>query len=173
MKKKTKIILIVAIAVLVILLLIIIGIRNNLNKEKVKVDAENNIILDTRTEEQVNADLIKKLKNVSESERIRIYLGQYFKYIEAKDYESAYNVLYPQYKTNYFPKLEDFKKFIEEKKYPDLLAISYNDIYMQGKYYVVEVTITDFLGKDVSFKETEKLIVQENDYNDYYISFQK
>lgn len=171
MKKKTKIILIIAIAILVILLLIIIGIRNNLNKGN--NNNENEIVLDTRTEEQKNSDLIKKLKNVSESERIRIYLGQYFKYIEAKDYESAYNVLYPEYKTNYFPKLEDFKKYIEEQKYPDLMAISYNNIHMQGKYYIVEITIKDFLGKNISFSKDENYIVQENDYNDYYISFKK
>lgn len=171
MKKNTKVILIVAIAVLVILLLIIIGIKNNIKKQEEQ--NKNEVVVDNRTEEQKSNELVSKLKNVSESERIRIYLGQYFKNIESKKYEEAYNVLYPQYKTNYFPTLESFKKYIEEKKYPDLLAISYNDIYMQGKYYIVEVTITDFLGKNLTFKEKEKLIIQENYYNDYYISFQK
>lgn len=171
MKKNTKVILIVAISVLIILLLIIIGIRNNIKRQEQQ--NKNEVVVDNRTEEQKSNELVSKLKNVSESERIRIYLGQYFKNIESKKYEEAYNVLYPQYKTNYFPTLESFKKYIEEKKYPDLLAINYNDIYMQGKYYIVEVTITDFLGKNLTFKESEKLIIQENDYNDYYISFQK
>lgn len=171
MKKNTKVILIIAISVLVVLLLIIIGIRNNIKKQEQQ--NKNEVVVDNRTEEQKSNELVSKLKSVSESERIRIYLGQYFKNIESKKYEEAYNVLYPQYKTNYFPTLESFKKYIEEKKYPDLLAINYNDIYMQGKYYIVEVTITDFLGKNSTFKESEKLIIQENDYNDYYISFQK
>lgn len=168
MRKKQKIILISAIVVLLILLIAIIAISNNLNKsdnttEQNKIETSNNKIKE-------DEEFVKKLKKVSESERIRMYLGKYFKYIESKDYDTAYNLLYPDFKANYFPTIEDFKNYLQKEKFPEVPDIQYINIYLRGTYYIVDITITDLINS--GYKKTGNYIVQENDYNDYYISFQ-
>ena len=91
-----------------------------------------------------NQELISKLKRADESERIRTYLGIYFKYIENKNYEDAYELLYNDFKQNYFPSLNDYKKYIEKCNYPELLSIDYKSISMQGDYYIVVVKLEIF-----------------------------
>ena len=169
-KKKKTILIVVAILIsLLLLLLIIFG--NIKNKEKNSIN--NSISSNENANKEKDVELIKKLKKVDEAERIRIYLGTYFKYIEKKEYESAYNLLYPEFKATYFPKLEDFKKYIEDENFPEMLSIEYNDISLKGSYYVVDIIIRDFLNKRIRYNKSGKFIVQENDYNDYFISFQK
>lgn len=167
--KKIKTIILITISILVVLLFVII-ISLNVAKEA-EESKDNNEIEDTRTEEEKNTDLINELKEVSESERIRTYLGTYFKHIEQKEYGMAYDLLYPKFKANYFPSVEDFEQYIKEQYYPDLLSIEYNEISIQGEYYIVKVKIKDFLNNSDTTAREMNLIVKENNYNDYYISF--
>lgn len=172
-KKKTILIIISLLVVLLIILMIWLASAKKTENDKTNSADSNNIVLDTRTDEEKKDDLIKKLKRSSESERIRIYLGTYFNYIEDKDYESAYNLLYPDFKNNYFKTLDEFEDYIKEQNFPEIMSISYDDISMQGEYYIVTVKIGDFLTKSSTTARKMNLIVKENDYNDYYISFQK
>lgn len=180
-KKIVRVIGMIIIIILIIILFLIVT-WNNLKKQKVS-DSNSNIIqnntesnyqidVNTMTEEEKkeNEKIIKRLKKSSETERIRTYLGTYFKYIEKKDYDSAYKLLYPKFKENYFQTVEDFKKYIEELNLPEMLMIDYDDIYMQGEYYIVTVNIGDLLNR-AALKQEKTLILQENGYNDYYISF--
>ena len=178
--KKKKIILISIIGTIIIILIMLLTIlklkKQNTNLEKIDNDL-NTTSEQTATEnEEVDEEekrLISKLKKVSEAERIRIYLGKYFKHIEKKEYDKAYELLYPQFKENYFPTLEDYEKYIAEQQYAEVMTIDYDDIHMQGKYYIVTVKIGDLLsGADIVKKE-KTFIVQENGYNDYYISLKK
>ena len=168
MRKKQKLILIIAIAVLFILLIIIVAISSSLNPTDNTI--EQNSVQTNNNQIKEDEAFVKKLKKSSESERIRLYLGKYFKYIETKDYESAYNLLYPDFKTNYFPTLEDFKSYLQKEKFPDIPDIQYINIYLRGTYYIVDITIVDLLNS--GYKKSGNYIVQENDYNNYYISFQ-
>ena len=169
MKKNTKKILIASIAILFILLIIVIAISNRIEKPENIVD-ENVIENNNNNQIQEDEAFVKKLKNASESERISMYLGKYFKYIESKDYQSAYNLLYPEFKSNYFKTVDDFEEYLKKEKFPDIPDIQYINIYLRGTYYVVEITIKDLLNS--GYKKSGSYIVQENDYNDYYISFQ-
>lgn len=176
MNKKSKIILTVIISIVIIIIGIIIISIKNLNNKDNNLKDSNNISQDKpsnieSTDEEET--LIKKLKSVSEAERIRTYLGKYFKYIENKDYEGAYKLLYPEFKQNYFPNIEDYQTYLEQQELPDMLAIEYNSITRQGEYYIVLITINDFL-PETSFVQKEKqFVIKENNYNDYFLSFKK
>ncbi|MBQ3414147.1 MAG: hypothetical protein IJH39_02115 [Clostridia bacterium] len=168
--KNKKILLIIILALVVVLVIFLVIYKNVKPKQE---EPENVVSTNTNIQNKSDEEMIKKLKKVDEAERIRIYLGTYFKYIEKKDYQSAYNLLYPEFKATYFPKLEDFKKYLQDEKYPNMLSIEYNDISLKGSYYVVEISIKDFLKEQKRYSKSGKFIVQENDYNDYFISFQK
>ena len=180
-KINKKKVLIVSIVILSIIIIIILNILNKIkteNKEEIFKSnntintTDNEDIIDNRTEDEKNQELISKLKRADESERIRTYLGIYFKYIENKNYEDAYELLYNDFKQNYFPSLNDYKKYIEKCNYPELLSIDYKSISMQGDYYIVVVKIGDLLSKSNTIDNEVKFVIKENNYNDVYISFQ-
>lgn len=158
------------IIVLIIILLLVVIITSILIKKLAK-NNENTDKVDTRTEEQKEDEKINKLKNSTESERIKTYIGTYFKYIEQRNLSAAYELLYPDFKNNYFKTLEDFEKYINNKYYPELMAIDYKTISTQGKYYLVTVDITDMVNPYNKKTYSEDLTILENDYNVFYISF--
>lgn len=114
---------------------------------------------------------LELLKKGTERDRIEYYCGQFFRYIENKNYEKAYQILYPDFRQKYFPTIEEFKKYVI-KVYPKILAINYDDFDRQGNIYVTTVLIDDGLAKDNSKQFSQRIVVQENDYNNFVLSFQ-
>lgn len=170
-KKKILIISIVIILILIIILsAIIVSVGKNGNKE---TQQDNKTTQANSSSNKKDEEKIRKLKKVSESERIRTYLGDYFSYLENKDYESAYNLLYPKFRENYFPDLDLFKEYLEKNKYPEMYSINYNDIRLQGSYYIVKLDIGDFLDstKVQSENYDKTFVIKEEDYNKFYLSF--
>ena len=53
------------------------------------------------------------------------------------------------------------------------MCIGYKEITNQGSIYIVTVTIDNLLNRMPDTAREMQLMVKENDYNDYYISFQK
>ena len=178
MKDKTKItILFVGIIIVIIVIVIIasILIKNNTDNRQEKneqsVSEISNKVEDEETES--NEEIINELKKKTEAERIRTYLGTYFRYIEKKQYESAYNLLYSEFKETYFPTLEDYEKYLQEQDIPEMLTIDYDQITTQGDLYIVTVRIGNMMARSDTQKVEKKFIIKENNYNDYYISFKK
>ena len=95
---------------------------------------------------------------------------KYITYIEEKNYEKAYNLLYEEYRNNYFPTLEEFEKYVKQK-YPDFMSVEYNDMSRQGEYYILTVNIYNLLTNEIIEKE-QKYIIKENNFLDYVLSFQ-
>lgn len=89
---------------------------------------------------------------------------------EEKNYEKAYNLLYEEYRNNYFPTLEEFEKYVKQK-YPDFMSVEYNDMSRQGEYYILTVNIYNLLTNEIIEKE-QKYIIKENNFLDYVLSFQ-
>lgn len=116
-------------------------------------------------------EIIKELSEMNERERMEYYCGKYLKYIEDKDYESAYNLLYMEFRKNYFPTYEDYVEYIE-KTYLSELAVEYDDITRQGTIYVLRLKLIDMLGDKTDEQTTQRIVIQENYYNDFVISFQ-
>lgn len=180
-KQKTpqkKLLILLIIAILLILInaynigrLIIIA-----NNRKL---AENGTSSNLESSENVTAEEIEQnaeerevegLKDADERTRIQQYCGKFIRFIESKDYESAYNLLYPDFKNNYFKTLDDFTKYVQEKFPSDLIIVSYDNIERQGQYYVLFTTITSPLEPDYSMDQ--RFFFVENDFNDFLLSFE-
>ena len=138
--------------------------KEKLNK-KMQLNKTNS---DNVSSEQNQLELLKK---GTERDRIEYYCGQFFKNIENKNYEKAYQVLYPEFKQQYFPTIEDFEKYVQ-KTYPSVLAINYDDFDRQGDIYITTVLVDNALAKDNSKQFSQRIVVQESDYNKYVLSFQ-
>ena len=128
-----------------------------------------NILTKEEIEENTNELEIADLKDKDERTRIQQYCGKFIRYIENKEYDKAYNLLYPDFKNNYFKTVEDFKKYAEEKFPQTLIAVEYNNIERQGQYYILFTTIKTPLNVDYSMDQ--KFILIENGFNDFKISF--
>ena len=98
------------------------------------------------------------------------YCGEYFKHLEHKEYDQAYALLYPEFKQNYFPTLEEYETYIKNN-YPKSWALEYEDITRQGNIYVLKLKILDILGTKDNEK-SQRIVIKENNYNDFVISFQ-
>lgn len=120
-------------------------------------------------EENTNELEIADLKDKDERTRIQQYCGKFLKYIENKEYDKAYELLYSDFKNNYFKTVEDLKKYAEEKFPQTLIAVEYNNIERQGQYYILFTTIKAPL--NVEYSMDQKFILVENGFNDFKISF--
>ena len=130
---------------------------------------QENTLTKEEIEENTNELEIADLKDKDERTRIQQYCGKFIRYIENKEYDKAYNLLYPDFKNNYFKTVEDFKKYAEEKFPQTLIAVEYNNIERQGQYYILFTTIKTPLNVDYSMDQ--KFILIENGFNDFKISF--
>ncbi len=98
------------------------------------------------------------------------YCGVYFKHLEKKEYEEAYSLLYKDFKEKYFPTIESYKEYVS-KIYPQNMVLEYNDITRQGSIYVLRLDVIDIL-KTSKEKFSQRIVIKENTYNDFVISFQ-
>ena len=119
---------------------------------------------------QTNEEIQKKLSELGERDRMEYYCGEYFKHLEKKEYEDAYNLLYSEFKQNYFPSLEDYEEYVK-KTYPSNWALKYEDITRQGNIYVLKLTVIDMFGSKEDEK-SQRIVVREDNYNNFVISFQ-
>ena len=97
--------------ILVILIIVLLVILMFMKREEPV--AQDIAQISANIEKKENDAILKKLYDMSEQERITYYCGEFFKLVDTKNYEKAYNLLYSEYKDNYFPSVSTFKKYIE------------------------------------------------------------
>jgi hypothetical protein len=178
-KKKNNNMLVVAITILLILsIIIIITIKSN------KKEENNNIIInqtvtnsqDEETSEEIQTDEIKTL---SETKRMKRYIGIFFDNIEAGNYETEYNKLNEEFKNNYFPTLNSFKEYVDKYFNTKYLGVTYDNVERlgnekTGNMYVVWITTANLYMKKLSEDEeleATNFVIVEHDYNNYELSF--
>ena len=108
---------------------------------------------------------------MGERDRMEYYFSEFIDYIENGEYKKAYEILYPEFRERYFKTLDDFKNYVD-KTYPEFVSFNYNDIERQGDIYVLTIVV---INPDVSKEESKKsqrIVIKENDFNDFVLSFQ-
>ena len=139
------------------------------NKKEVQENsAEQNVIQET--EEKSNINIIENLKQMNERERIEFYSGMFFDYIETAEYEKAYELLHTDFKKNYFSNFQSFKEYAQ-KTFPEMANIEYDNIERNGDVYVLWIYISDAINGKPGDKKEMNIVIQENDYNDFVMSF--
>lgn len=169
MKNKLKILdFILIITLLITIIVILIIVIKSLEKKSIQKEAINNgqNITDIKQD-----DINDRLKDMSERERMEFYFSEFMEYIENGKYQEAYDLLYPEFKDTYFKTLDDFKKYVN-KTYPDFVSFSYNNIERQGEIYVLTITVINPDVNKAEAKKSQRIVIKENDFNDFVLSFQ-
>lgn len=163
-KKTILTIMVICIILAVIITLIILSIKKD-NKPEPNVTPSNHI----ETAEEKNAREIEELKGMGEASRMKFYVSKYISYIEEGDYESAYNLLYDEFKQSYFKTQEEFTAYVKNK-YSDIITLDYEKTERLGPYYVVTVNFKDLINDTKNY--TQLFVLKENGFNDFVLSFQ-
>lgn len=123
-------------------------------------------------QEKRNEEIVVDLSDKSEQERMQYYCGEFFKLIDNKAYEKAYELLYSEYKENYFPNFNNFKKYIQDY-FPDDFGLAYENIERLGDIYVLMVSVKDTVNGSYGKNFDMYVVLKENSLNNYVISFSR
>lgn len=157
---------IVALLIFAIILATILNVRKNSSE---KVENREDLTIE-EAEEDENQKLIAALQNMEERERMEYYFGIFLEEIETGKYEKAYSLLYEDFKKTYFPTLDDFKKYLPTV-FSEMSNITHDNIERNGDVYVLWITITDAINGKPGQPKEMNIVIQENDYNDFALSF--
>lgn len=171
MKKKInkKRLILVLIIVLVIVLIFSLLIFKLLTKESDKVLYQQAVI---EREEKMKEVAVEDLSGKNEQERMEFYCAKFFKYINNRNFEAAYDLLYSEYKENYFPTIESFKRYMLDY-FPSQVSITYNNIERLGNIYVLWIHITDIYNGTNGHNFDMNIVIREDAYNDIKMSFSR
>ena len=170
--KKKIIYILIAIVILIIIALGIMTFINRYKEQNSNLENQSlNIEYDTTTIDEDLQNRDRKVATLSESQRMQTYFGRYLSYIESKDYQSAYDLLYDGFKQNYFPTLEEFIEYVQNN-YPNNIVVEYVNIERQGTIFILTVKLRDALTDTTQTDTLERqVVVTENDINNFKISF--
>ena len=160
-KLKTK-----RIAILISSIIVIIIISFSLINKKDNVEINSQEIKEQQ-EEQKN---ISKLEDMNERNRMEYYLSVFINYLENEDYQSAYDLLYDEFKQTYFPTINDFEEYAK-KTFPRMMNIQHDNIERNGDVYVLWINVSDLVNGGPNDKKEMNVVIKENDFNDFVISF--
>lgn len=166
MKKKDKKKIVIILSVLLIILIVLLITISNLKRDK-KTEVEKEAEIITNKMEQMN---INELADMNETERMRRYCGKFFKNIEKKDYDEAYELLNEDFKNNFFKTYEEFEEYAK-KSLPREIAIEYTNCERLGDIYVLWLKIVDPYRSSKSDKVDINVVIKEHDLDDYELSF--
>lgn len=166
-KKEDNRLIIVGLVIIILLAIIAFSTRE---KEKV-------IDYDEMTKEEVQLIVEERVDNLesielsgkNERERMEIYVSRFIEALETKKYSDAYEMLYEEFRNNYFPSLESFEKHIKSK-FPSYISLEHTNFERIGETYVLWVTMSDILGSSDSAIEMN-FVIRENSLNDFDLSF--
>lgn len=169
--------LLITIGILVLICVNIVLVINNILTPRLEQEKQQKI--EQKKEEQSQQQetvtseeyQLSLLKQGTERDRMEYYCGQFIKYIEKKNYTKAYELLYSEFKQQYFPTIEEFTTYVQ-KTYPSTMVVKYDDIDRQGDIYILTLKIDYAFATDASNQFTQRIVVQESDYNKYVLSFQ-
>lgn len=183
-KKNNNIKYIIAIIVISIIMMINLVIIIKLTKKPSSTAQTSNTINSTassesNTEEEESQSRDEEVRNLSETIRMKRYIGFFLEDIENGDYQSAYDVLNEDFKKTYFTNLEEFKNYADKNFNSSIMTLTYDNVERlgnskTGNMYVVWVTISNMfqekLQDDEELPQTNFVII-EYDYNKYEMSF--
>lgn len=154
----------IAILITIIIAIIIISFSFANKNNKVEVDSKE------VKEQQEEQKIISKLEDMNERNRIEYYLSVFINYLENEDYQSAYDLLYDEFKQTYFPTENDFEEYAK-KTFPKMMNIEHENIERNGDVYVLWIYISDLVNGGPNDKKEMNVVIKENDFNDFVMSF--
>ncbi len=165
-KDSNKHAIIIIAGILIVVILVFLDLRGNKGTDYSNLTQEE---ISVALEKEINDMEINTVASLNERDRIEYYVAKFVEAIEEKDYEKAYDMLYDDFKENYFPTLSSFEEYAESK-FSKVLSLDHTNFERNGDYYILWITMSDPLsgknsGKDINF------VVRENALNDFDLSF--
>ena len=168
-RKKIDIRLVVIGIAILVFSIIVISLIGKLNTNKSKEMAKSKAKFIKTQTEKTKANL----SGMTEQERMTFYCADFFKMVDNGRFEEAYDLLYSEYKENYFPTFNNFKKYFQDN-FPSDFSLKYTNIERLGSIYVMWVAVSDNVnGSKYGHNFEMNVVLQENDLNDYVISFSR
>ncbi len=165
-KKDNKLIIF---GIIVVIILAIIAFIVSKPKNKIDYDKMTDEEISVAIQEDLENKEKEELSKMGERDRMEYYVSEFVDEIENENYEEAYSMLYDDFKKNYFPTLDQFEEYAKTK-FPRMFALEHTNIERNGNTYVLWVTLGDLLGSKDSAVEMN-FVIQENDLNDFVMSF--
>lgn len=166
--KKDNKLLIISIIILIFLIIAVIITKNNSQKEvdySKMTDEEAEVVVEEQIEEMEK----NELGEMGERDRMEHYVSSFVEAIENKEYEDAYEMLYDDFKKNYFPTYSEFEEYAKNK-FPSMISLEHTNFERNGDVYVLWANLSNPMGsKDASIEMN--FVVRENDLNDFDLSF--
>ena len=128
---KLPLIILVLIVIMIVLTIVLNRLENKPEDYSGMTDEE----LAVAVQEKVDSMELHALGAMEERDRIEYYLGEFIDALEKSKYEKAYNMLNDKFRQNYFPKLEDFQKYVKTK-FPMMFSIEHKNIERNGNTYI-------------------------------------
>lgn len=162
------IIIVVVILVILTTVLNVLSSKNE-NDDTTEVSISNN---NSSTGKKVNVLSIdiEKLRNMNERDRMEYYFSYWLRLIEEREYEEAYEILYPEFRENYFNTLGKFENYVINT-FPRMAGLTYTNIERNGHIYVLWVEIADTLNGNKDEKVSLNVVIKENDFANIEMSF--
>lgn len=153
-------------AVIVVIVGLVITKNSNKEPDYSKMTEEEQIIA---LNENIEKMEITELNEMTEKERMERYVGKFLEAVRNEKYESAYGMLYGDFKDRYFQTVEDFESYAKTK-FSSRVSVEYTNIERNGDIYVLWVNITNPLKSKSEAKEIN-FVIQENALDDFVLSF--
>lgn len=120
--------------------------------------------------EEINHNILLTLQNMGERDRMEYYFGTFLEQVESEAYEQAYELLYEEFRNTYFPTQEQFEEYVT-RVFGEMTEIEYHNIERNGDLYVLWISLADAIHGKPGEKQEMKIVIQEQDYNDFVMSF--
>lgn len=167
MKKKDRTLaILIGVSVVVVIAGIVITKNNNKEPDYSQMTEEERIVA---INENIDKMEITELSEMNERERMERYVGKFLEAVRNEKYETAYGMLYEDFKERYFQTLEDFESYAKTK-FSSRVSAEYTNIERNGEIYVLWVNISNPLKSKSEAKEIN-FVIQENALNDFVLSF--
>lgn len=160
--KDKKIIILIIIITFLILVNLIMKLASNDNDE---------IVTPQEVEAKENEAMISELSEEGEYDRVEQYLSKFIGEIEKGNFNKAYDLLYKEFKNNYFSTQSSFENYCKEY-FPDMIDVQVSNIERINNIYVLETSINDLInGKKDEGNINMFFVIRENALNDFELSF--
>lgn len=163
-QRKNNIFIIILLICFLILLIFLLRNKKQVDKNEI---IENEIESSNSNEENL---IMNKLQKMDERDRMEYYFSIFLENIESGEYEEAYKLLDSKFKENYFPTLTEFSEYIT-KTFSEMSNINHINIERNGDVYILWIEITDAINGNANDKKEMNVVIQENYYNDFVMSF--
>jgi len=130
-------------------------------------NANYSAILDTYTID--NQKFIKEYNSSDETKKVQMNIDKFIQMINAKDYKSAYELLYDDFKNNYFPTEDVFKQYIKNNLF-EYNKITFDNFTNEGDTYIYELVVSDKLENSTKEKILT-VIMKLKEGTDFVMSF--